>query len=150
MDAVPDGVRTGEIIGVNEGVEHSWSIGVIRWLNKIGAGETLMGIEIIAPNAVPCGVKVLMKGKRKSDYIRSLIMPGKNPDSGYPTLITPNLPFRNGLLVLVNQYGEVIQGLLADRESITSRFSKFTFESQLDLVVEDNDENQAEDIWPDV
>ncbi len=150
LNDVPAEIKTGEIIGVSEGSEHTWSIGVIRWLNQLAPEETLIGVEIVAPNAIPCGVKVLMKGKRKSEYIRALIMPPLDQKSSYPNLITPNLPFREGLKVIVNQYGEIRQGILADRETLTSRFSRFVFETELTAIAVDDDDGDSEDIWPDI
>ncbi len=149
LNDIPAEIKTGEIIGVNEGVQHTWSIGVVRWLNQLASEETLMGVEIVAPNAIPCGAKVLMRGKRKSDYIRALIMPSLDHNNPYPNLITPNLPFRDGLKVMVNQYGEISQGLLAGRETLTSRFSRFVFESEMTAMIQDDDD-LGEDIWPDI
>lgn len=150
QDVVPQEVKTGEIIAVNEGAGHAWSIGVIRWINHVTTTETLMGIELIAPGAIPCGVKVVTKAKRRSDYMRGLLLPALQSMDQPASIFTPNLPFKEGVKVILNQYGEVSHGYLGERLSATGAFSHFVYEPELGADIRDESDDNIEDMWPDI
>ncbi|MCF7981757.1 MAG: hypothetical protein K9K86_07205 [Pseudomonadales bacterium] len=148
---VPKEIKTGEMVAINEGISHTWSIGVIRWINnQQSPAEAQMGVELIAPGAIPCGAKVVTKSKRRSDYMRALLLPSTHTPGRSATIFTPNLPFKSGVKIIVNQYGEVSHGLLGERISNTGSFSQFVYHPDTGVDVRDESDDNIEDLWPDI
>ena len=148
---VPKEIKTGEIVAVNEGISHAWSVGVIRWINNQQQPfEVQMGIEIIATGAIPCGAKVVTQTKRRSDYMRALLLPSMKTGEQNPTLFTPNLPFKSGVKIIVNQYGEVSHGNLGKRIFSTGSFSQFIYHPDTSTDLRDESDDNIEDLWPDI
>ncbi len=147
---IPSEVKTGELIGVNEGDAHSWSLGVIRWINKIDDSETLIGIELLAAGSIPCGAKVVTEGKRRSDYMRAFLLPSHIAGKQSASLITPNLPFKEDVKVIINQYGELSHGFLGKRILTTASFTQFLFEAEEGGDILDASDDNLDDLWPDI
>ena len=146
----PVGIKAGEIIGINEQEHYIWTVGVIRWISQSKADLTTMGVELLATVAIPCGAKVITESHLKSDYMRALLLPAQEAVGQPASFIAPNMPFREHLSVVLNQYGETSQGLLGTCTLNTGSFSQFTFEPQAlrsDLADDDSDD---EDIWPEI
>ena len=150
-DAIPQGIKAGEAISINESMGHIWSAGVIRWIRQISSTESLMGVELFAPGAIPCGAKVITLQKKKSDYMRALLIPASPSIQQPASLITPNLPFKQGLRVILNQWGELTHGRLSRRIALLGNFSQFVFDlDEQSSQRGDDADNNVEDIWPDV
>ena len=147
---IPCEVKTGELVGLNEGDVHSWSLGVIRWINKIDNAETLVGIELLAAGSIPCGAKVVTEGKRKSDYMRAFLLPSHHAESQPASLITPNLPFKEDIKVIVNQYGELSHGFLGKGLLSTASFTQFLYDIEVGEDIHDASDDNIEDLWPDI
>ena len=151
QNTAPKEIKTGEIIAINEGISHTWSIGVIRWINNQPTPpEAQMGVELIAPGAIPCGAKVVTKTKRRSDYMRALLLPASRGLDQPASIFTPNLPFKSGVKIIVNQYGEVSHGHLGERLSSTGSFSQFVYHPDIGTDVRDESDDNIEDLWPDI
>lgn len=150
-DHIPQEIKAGEAISINERMGHTWSAGVIRWIRQISSTESLMGVELFAPGAIPCGAKVITHQKKKSDYMRALLIPASPSIRQPASLITPNLPFKQGIRVILNQWGELTHGKLTQRIALLGNFSQFVFElDQHSSQRGDDADNNVEDIWPDV
>ena len=150
---IPKEVKTGEAIGVNEHMGQTWNVAVIRWITQVSTTESLMGVELLAHGAVPCGAKVIshQKQKQKSDYIRALLIPASPLAKQAVTLITPNLPFKQGMQIALNQHGELIHGRLVQRVAVLGNFFQFIFEPDNQGNENDcNTDDKLEDTWPDI
>jgi len=147
---VPTQIKAGEIIGINEQEHHIWTVGVIRWISQPKAGLTTMGVELLATAAIPCGAKVISESHLKSDYMRALLLPAQDAVGQPASFIAPNMPFKENLSVVLNQYGETSQGLLGTCTLNTGSFSQFTFEPQ--TLRSDLTDNAPDDesIWPEI
>ncbi len=149
-DDVPTEIKAGEIIGINEQEHHIWSVGVIRWVSQPKTGITTMGVELLATSAIPCGAKAITGSQGKSDFMRALLLPAQESVGQPASFIAPNMPFKENLSVILNQYGETSQGLLGSCTLSTGSFSQFIFEPQALRADLSDDDNDDDDIWPEI
>ncbi|HCH78603.1 MAG TPA: molecular chaperone, partial [Pseudomonas sp.] len=103
---VPSLLQTGELLGLREDTGQTWSVAVVRWIRQVRGGSTQLGIELIAPQAMPCGLRLLRKVDQGSEYLRALLLPEIAAISQPATLIAPRLPFQEGHKVQINRNGE--------------------------------------------
>jgi len=149
MDVPPE-IKAGEIIGINEQEHHIWAVGVIRWISQPKTGITTMGVELLATSAIPCGAKAITGSQSKPDFMRALLLPAQDAVGQPASFIAPNMPFKEHLSVILNQYGETSQGLLGSCTLSTGSFSQFVFEPQALRADLANDDSADEDIWPEI
>jgi cyclic-di-GMP-binding protein len=147
---VPAEIKAGEIIGINEQEHHIWSVGAIRWISQPKAGITTMGVELLATSAIPCGAKAITGSQAKSDFMRALLLPAQEAVGQPASFIAPNMPFKENLSVILNQYGETSQGLLGNCTLSTGSFSQFIFEPQALRADLSGDDSDVDDIWPEI
>jgi hypothetical protein len=88
-------VRTGELVGLREGTDQPWGIGVIRWLSATANGPQL-GVELLSPGAEAFGARIIHKSGPQGDYQRALLLPEVKQTGQPATLLLPRLPFRAG------------------------------------------------------
>lgn len=122
---IPPSLQAGEILGVREHSSHPWSIAVVRWLRQTRNQGSRVGIELLAPNAIPCGVQLIQKTGPNSEFLRSLILPEISAIGQPKTLITPRLPFQTGSRVILLHDGQERQGVLGNRLETTGSISQF-------------------------
>jgi hypothetical protein len=123
----PSSVRAGEILGLREEGQTSWSIGVIRWVKQLPGQGAQLGIEVLAPKAKPCGARVIKKTGEATEYMRTLLLPELKAIGRPATLITPALTFRPGYKVGLNLDGEEVKAHLSQQLSATPSFCQFEF-----------------------
>lgn len=128
--SVPPSMQTGEILGVREQRSHPWSIAVVRWIRQVKNQGTQIGIELLAPSASPCGVRLLQKVGNSSEYLRGLLLPEISVVNQAATLITPRLPFQPGSRISMLQDGREEQGQLTTKVSSTGSISQFELKLQ--------------------
>lgn len=124
---VPSQLQAGELLGIQDAPEQSWSIALVRWIRQVRGGGTQMGIELIAPHAQPCGLQLLRKGEQGSQFLRALLLPEISVISRPATLITPRLPFQEGNKVLINQGGDECRAVLSRKQAGSGSFSQFEY-----------------------
>ncbi|MEO9522417.1 MULTISPECIES: GTPase [Marinobacter] len=122
---VPTSLQAGEIMGVREQSSHPWSVAVVRWIRQIKHHGTQIGIELLAPSASPCGVKLIQKVGNSSEYLRGLLLPEISVVNQSATLITPRLPFQSGSRISLLHDGREDQGHLSNKVSSTGSISQF-------------------------
>lgn len=122
---VPSSLQAGEILGVREQSSHPWSVAVVRWIRQIKHHGTQIGIELLAPSASPCGVKLIQKVGNSSQYLRGLLLPEISVVNQAATLITPRLPFQSGSRISLLHDGREDQGQLLKKVSSTGSVSQF-------------------------
>ena len=122
---IPAALQAGEVLGVREHRNHPWSIAIVRWLQQNRSEGTRVGIEVIAPNATPCGAQLVQKTGNSSEFLRGLLLPDI-PGTHQPrSLITPRLPFQTGSRITLMHQGVQDQGLLGQRITATGSISQF-------------------------
>ncbi len=122
---MPSNVRNGEILGIDENQNGQLCIGVIRWLRQIPGTGAELGIEIFAPYATPCGIKLLRKSGESSEYLRALLLPELSKIGRPASLLVPNLIFKHGAKVLLNTNGEETKIELGRMVMSTPSFCQF-------------------------
>lgn len=137
----PSSVRAGEILGLREDGQASWSIGVIRWVKQLPGQGAQLGIEVLAPKAKPCAARVIKKTGEATEYMRTLLLPELKAIGRPATLITPALTFRPGYKVGLSLDGEEAKAHLTQQLSATPSFCQFEFNllRKTGLELEDKD-----------
>ncbi len=140
---VPSTLQAGELLGVQDSPEQSWSVALVRWIRQVRGGGTQMGIELIAPHAQPCGLQLLRKAEQGSQYLRALLLPEISAISRPATLITARLPFQEGNKVQINLNGEERRAVLSRKQTSTGSFNQFEYR-----VVEQAAAEQGKPVTP--
>lgn len=123
--SIPATLQAGEVLGVREHRNHPWSVAIVRWLRQNRGEGTRVGIEVIAPNATPCGVQLIQKTGNSSEFLRGLLLP-EIPGAHQPrSLVTPRLPFQTGSRITLLHQGAQDQGTLGSRIAATGSISQF-------------------------
>jgi hypothetical protein len=125
---VPAQLQAGELLGLQDATSQTWSVAVVRWIRQVRGGGPQMGVELIAPSAQPCGLRLLRKTEQGSEYLRALLLPEISVISRPATLIAPRLPFQEGQKVQINQNGEDHRALLCRRQTGTSSYNQFEYQ----------------------
>lgn len=134
-DEIPAQVKAGELIGLREEGRQKWSIGVVRWVQQAQAA-TQLGIQVLAPHAIPVGIAMVHKTGGYSEYLRALQLPALKAVNQPTTLITNAISFReyskvrvflpNNPLSMESQKTELSLQLTRKTFS-TGAFSQFSF-----------------------
>ena len=130
---IPVQVRAGELLGLREYGRNKWSIGVVRWAHQI-KGATQLGIQIIAPHAIPVGLAAVHKTGGFAEYLRALQIPELRAINQPPSMITNAISFHEfskARLYSQPQAGVSSDGdksiQLTQRLFATGAFSQFGF-----------------------
>lgn len=123
----PAQLQAGEIIALRETKEKSWVTAVIRWVRQAASHTTQIGIELIAPNAQPCGLQLLRSSGQPSSFLRALLVPAIPALSRPASVIAPRVPFQEGHKVAINQYGKELKAVLTKRSIHTGSISQFEY-----------------------
>jgi hypothetical protein len=130
---IPVQVRAGELLGLREYGRNKWSIGVVRWAHQI-KGATQLGIQIIAPHAIPVGLAAIHKTGGFAEYLRALQIPELRAVNQPCSLIANAISFHEhskARLYTQAQGGVRHQGdksvQLTQRLFATGAFSQFGF-----------------------
>ncbi|MDY0249090.1 MAG: molecular chaperone [Pseudomonas sp.] len=126
-DEVPAQLQAGEIIALRETQDKAWVTAVIRWIRQAGSTTTQIGVELIAPNAQPCGLQLLRSGGQPSHFLRALLVPEIPALSRPASVIAPRIPFQEGHKVSINQYGKELRATLTKRSIHTGSISQFEY-----------------------
>jgi hypothetical protein len=120
-------IKTGEIVGIKEGIINTWSIAVIRWVRHPKGEETQLGLELISPGATAYGARIIRKTGGPGDYIRVLVLPEMLISKQPITLLTPKVPFKAKNKVVLNQRGNEIQINLTNKLNASGAYNQFEF-----------------------
>jgi hypothetical protein len=123
---LPGQLQTGELLAIREREDARWCIAVSRWIRQSDE-ETLMGIELLAPRAIPIAVRMLQKRGNNTDYHRAVLLPALDAIGQPAMLITPRLPYNESQKVQLRRHGIQATGQLMRRVRMTESFTQFTF-----------------------
>lgn len=123
----PEQLQTGDLIGLQHPGERGWNIALIRWIRQPHGSGLQLGIELLAPRAQPCGLRLLQRSDQHAHYLRGLLL-GAIPTLGRPALlIAPHLPFQQGQKVQLNLDGREQTILLTHRHALSGNFNQFEY-----------------------
>lgn len=123
--AAPPALQAGEIVAVREQRHLRWSLAIVRWIRQLRQQNTQVGVELLAPNAVPCAIRLIHKDGHSSEYLRGLLLPALGSIGQATTLIAPRLPFQTGNRVMLLHEGKEEDCQLGRRVSVTGSVSQF-------------------------
>jgi hypothetical protein len=127
---MPSSLQTGEILGVREQSSQPWSVAVVRWIRQIKNEGTQIGIELQAPKATPCAVRLIQKMGSSSEYLRGLMLPEISVINQPATLIVPRLPFQPGNRITLLMGDQEEQGQLLNKITATGSINQFEIKLQ--------------------
>ena len=156
VGAAPAALRTGEMLGVRELGQSEWAIGVVRWVKQLTTQGAQFGVELLAPRATPCGVRVLRKTGDAGNYLRALLLPALNAIGQPATLLVPSVGFHSGAKVELVANGDVGKVILNRKVNSTASFGQYEYKNAmagaagLDASADADDKDGGEDfdsIW---
>ena len=66
-------IRVGDLLGIQNSALQQWRIGVVRWVKSADAQHVEMGVEMLAPQAVPVAVRPA--GVKGAAFTQALLLP---------------------------------------------------------------------------
>lgn len=120
-------LKSGEIIGVKEAGDSSWTLGVIRWVRQVNDGVQF-GVQVISPLAKPVALASITKTEKNSEYLRALLIPAIAAISQPATLITNALSFHETLKASLYEDANHISTIQFNQKMLaTGAIAQFTF-----------------------
>lgn len=145
VDAAATNLKTGEVIAVKEDQLRHWNLGVVRWIRQGKGIGTQMGVELLAPNSKPCGIRQLHKTGAHGDYLRALFIPEIKAIGQDASILTPRLPFNVGNKVTINLEGHEEKYQLTKRILATGIISQFQIRPVSQRTTQQTQNNTPDD-----
>lgn len=150
-----DDTHIGDVVCVREtGVRQAgWTIAVIRWVNPVKDGPTLLGLELLSPRGSAYAARIKMPSGDYSKPIRVLLLPEIPLVGQSHTLIVPRMVFKEGQLITLTREEDGFLIRLKRQVASTGYFSQLDFEylRQLDNDMEkswlDSPSSTFDSIW---
>ncbi|MEM9100839.1 MAG: hypothetical protein AAGB12_00840 [Pseudomonadota bacterium] len=128
---IPAQTQTGEIVGIlrEENDSSYWSISVVRWIKRNNQGIAQIGLQLIAPTAIPVRSQVRDSKMNTQAFQRSLLVPEIKGLKQAATLITPPVPYRvqHKVRFVDDERDEIVR--LVKLNNNTHSYKQFEFES---------------------
>ncbi len=151
-DEIPAQVRAGELLGLREYGRTKWAIGVVRWAHQT-KGATQLGIQILAPHAIPVGLAAVHKTGGFAEYLRALQIPELKAINQPPSLIANAISFHEyskARLYLQPQAGVSQSDLsvqLTSRLFATGAFSQFGYRELATAKPAEEKKDDFDSVW---
>jgi len=123
-------VQVGELVGLRHNSDSDkWQVGVIRWLRQSPEGELEVGVQTLAPEALPVMARNRHAGGKAGEYQYALLLPEipvlKQPAS----LIAPTLLFQPGDALTLRMPANKLKITLRERLQDSGNFVQFLFDA---------------------
>jgi hypothetical protein len=144
---LPADIKTGDLVCVCEDENERWAIAAIRWVSQVENGKTLLGLELLSPEAKPYGAQMQPQKKgEETEPMRVLLLPEIKLVGQPPTLITPRAGFRERQKIVLARHDEEFFIQLLRQVAVTGAFMQFEFRyiKQLGEVL-DEDKSRPRD-----
>ena len=154
---LPGDIKTGDIVCVHEDESARWAIAAIRWVSQLDDEKTLLGLELLSPEAKPYGARMRQQKKgEETEPMRVLLLPEIKLVGQPPTLITPRAGFRERQKIVLTRHDEEFFVQLLRQVAITGAFVQFEFRyiKQLeDVLAEDKSrprDSSFDSLWTNI
>ena len=154
---LPGDIKTGDIVCVDEDESGRWAIAAIRWVSQLDTEKTLLGLELLSPEAKPYGARMRQQKKgEETEPMRVLLLPEIKLVGQPPTLITPRAGFRERQKIVLTRHDEEFFVQLLRQVAITGAFVQFEFRyiKQLeDVLAEDKSrprDSSFDSLWTNI
>jgi hypothetical protein len=125
---LPADIKTGDLVCVREDETAHWAIAAIRWVSQVENDKTLLGLELLSPQAKPYGARMQPhKKSEETDPMRVLLLPEIKLVGQPPTLITPRAGFREQQKIVLTRHDEEFFIQLLRQVAVTGAFMQFEF-----------------------
>jgi hypothetical protein len=121
-------VQVGELLGLRspQGT-NLWEVGAVRWIRQSIEGGLEIGVQVLAPEALPVTVRNVDAGGKAAKHQYALLLP-TIPTIGQPaSLIVPVLLFSPGSEVHLHMPGQELRVILQERMEDSGTFVQFRF-----------------------
>jgi len=126
-DSAPLNLRSGDLMCVREPGQRDWVIAAVRWVSALEQANTLVGVELLSPRAMPYGARMIRQRGAPSDPMRVLLLPEIKLVGKPHTLITARTGFRERQKLVLFRDGEEFLIQLQRQIGATASFSQFDF-----------------------
>lgn len=129
-------VQVGELLGLrNPQNNNSWEVGAVRWIRQPGDGALEIGVQVLAPQALPVTVRNLKADGKAAQHQYALLLPDIPVISQPASLITSILLFAPGDEVRLNMPGKEMRVILKEIMQDSGNFVQFRFSAKPEPVV---------------
>jgi len=126
VDPIPPKTKVGDLITLREEKDSRWCVAIVRWISQ-HRETTGMGIELLAPRAIPIAIRIVQTKGGHSDYARALLLPEIAAIKQPATIITPSVPYTEQQKVHIQRQGIQSTGQLLQTRLKSESFNQFTF-----------------------
>ena len=124
---LPGNIKTGDIVCAREGQQSRWAIAVIRWMSRLEEAKTLVGLELISPEAKTYGARMQQKRGEETEPMRALLLPEIKLVGQPQTLIIARAGFKERQKIILQRKGEEFYIQLLRQLAVTGSFVQFEF-----------------------
>lgn len=124
------GVKVGELIGINRGNgSEAWETGTVRWLRQDSDGRLEIGVQVLAPHAIPVLVSNDRAAGKAAESQYGLLLDEIHAIKQPASLIAPTLLFKKGNELTVNAPSLQATIKLQDKLQDSGAFVQFAYTS---------------------
>jgi len=145
---LPKQTQTGEVIGLLElsnDDRHIWNIGNIRWMQRHETGDLQLGVQLIAPNAVPVFGQMVTSHMDELSYQRCLLLPALIGIGQPQTILTSPIPFSINHRVRLKNEDSTYDIRLTKLISSSNSYQQFEYDKfEVDVAEDKSDESNSD------
>lgn len=124
-------VKVGDLVAGRVVGSNAWTVSAVRWIKSANPSSVEMGIQRLAPSAIPAMIKVFNDDNQESDFLPALMLPAIPALREPPTLVTPRNVHRSQRVIFLDD-GKLLRRLVAnDYIETTGGFERFAFTSDI-------------------
>jgi hypothetical protein len=124
---LPSDIKTGDIVSVRVDNSTDWAVATVCWASQLKNAQTLIGVELLSPKAMPYGARVIHNTGDETELMRVLLLPEIKLVGQPHTLITPRSGFREHQKVSLAKEGEHCYVQLLRQIAATGSYAQFDF-----------------------
>ncbi len=141
-------LNTGDVVGLREEAEHTWSVGVIRWVKQVDDNSNQLGLEVLSTTADAYSARKVRSGLAVGEHQRALMLP-PDRDSGLPQrILVQRSAFDEGDALELNRPGQSYRAKLRTCLVNTASLGLYEFAAMVKTEGSDADRQNSDDSLP--